>query len=222
MEHIACPTHLSLGSFLAEHLLDQHAESLPDLTRIALLVPNNVACRTLRPELASQASARGFPALLLPDISTLKNWVRQHNTFDGSENELSNLLDLATTLRRREVSDNLGIGDSWSVANDLASLFRDLWLNEITLPEDPDALKKRLQEAYGIKDAPPPQLSREADIINLLWKAWDDRNRQKSQPGKILPRNLAASRTTARSRSHPCLRIRPFVCRGERGLAEIG
>ena len=164
--------HIPLGSYCAEVILADHAERLPDLTGLAILTPNATSSRALRSELLHCAEQQGHHGLLLPPILPLPLWARQNSQFSGSENHLSELLDLVDILHQNKVLRALSQADSWSVAREMMSLFDQLWLNEASLPTDREELTSQLGEAYRIAGKPPDQLRDEAHIIHLLWAAW--------------------------------------------------
>lgn len=171
MRRIACPLHMPLGGYCAKIILEHHAAALPDLTHLAILVPNATSGRALRSALLAHAES-DHQGLLLPSILTFPTWVRQHSRFSGTENHLSELLDLVTALQKSETLRSLEQADSWSLAREMMELFDQLWLNEISLPSDQEELTSRLQDSYHIADEPPEQLGNEARIIHLLWTAW--------------------------------------------------
>ena len=172
MRRTACPLHVPLGGYCAEVILERHGESLPDLTGLAILTPNAASGRALRSELLHHAGQQGYQGLLLPSILPFPLWARQNSQFSGSENHLSELLDLVDTLHQNKVLRTLSQADSWSVAREMMSLFDQLWLNEESLPTDREELTSQLRKAYRIADKPPVQLTDEAQIIHLLWSAW--------------------------------------------------
>lgn len=172
MRRIACPLHIPLGGYCAEVILEQHAESLPDLTGLAILTPNATSSRALRSEFLQCAGQRGHQGLLLPPILPFPLWARQNSRFDGSENHLSELLDLVDVLYQNKVLRALSQADSWSVAREMMSLFDQLWLNEKLLPSDREELASQLRKSYCIAGNPPDQLGDEAHIVHLLWTAW--------------------------------------------------
>ena len=171
MRRIACPLHMPLGGYCAKTILEHHAAALPDLTHLALLVPNATSGRALRSALLGHAEP-DHQGLLLPPILTFPAWARQHSRFNGTENHLSELLDLLAALQKSETLRSLEQADSWSLAREMMELFDQLWLNEISLPSDQEELTSRLQDSYRIADEPPEQLGNEARIIHLLWTAW--------------------------------------------------
>lgn len=164
--------HVPLGEYCAKTILERHTESLPDLTSLVILTPNATSGRALRSELLHQATQREHQGLLLPPILTFPLWARENSNFSGTENHLSELLDLVAVLQQNEPLQALSQADSWAVARELMTLFEQLWLNRTPLPSRQDELTLRLQEAYGIEEDPPRQLGSEADIIHLLWEAW--------------------------------------------------
>lgn len=172
MRRIACPLHMPLGGYCAKTILEHHVAALPDLTRLAILVPNVTSGRALRSALLAHAGS-DHQGLLLPPILTFPAWAQQHSRFDGTENHLSELLDLVAALQKSEAMRSLEQADSWSLAREMMELFDQLWLNEISLPSGQEELSSRLQDSYHIADEPPEQLGDEARIIHLLWTAWN-------------------------------------------------
>ena len=162
---------MPLGGYCAKTILEHHAATLPDLTHLAILVPNVTSGRALRSALLDHAEP-DHQGLLLPPILTFPAWARQHSRFNGTENHLSELLDLVAALQKSETLRSLEQADSWSLAREMMELFDQLWLNEISLPSDQEELTSRLQDSYHIADEPPEQLGDEARIIHLLWTAW--------------------------------------------------
>lgn len=171
MRQIACPLHRPLGEYCAKTILEQHAAALPDLTRLAILVPNATSSRALRSALLDHAES-DHQGLLLPPIMTFPAWARQHSHFNATENHLSELLDLVAALQKSETLRSLEQADSWSLAREMMELFDQLWLNEVSLPSDQEELTSRLRDAYQVVGRPPDQLGNEARIIHLLWTAW--------------------------------------------------
>ena len=185
MKRTVCPLHVPLGGYCAGVILERHAESLPDLTRLAILTPNATSSRALHSELLHRAEQQGgHQGLLLPPILPFPLWARQNSQFSGSENHLSELLDLVDTLRQNKVLRVLSQADSWSVAREMMSLFDQLWLNEVSLPPDREELTSQIQEAYRIAGRPPDQLRDEAHIIHLLWAAWSENSGKFLSSGK--------------------------------------
>ncbi len=190
MRRVACPLHMPLGGHCAEVILERHAENLPDLTNLVILTPNATSSRALRSELLHRAGRRECRGLLLSPILTFPLWARQNSQFSGTENHLSELLDLVSTLHQNKVLQTLSQTDSWSVAREMMDLFDQLWLNEASLPSDQEELTSRLREAYRIAGKSPDQLGDEARIIHLLWTAWGKSSGDLLSSGKFYRESL--------------------------------
>ena len=173
MEFTVCPLHVSLSRYCAQTLLSHHADSLPDLTSVTLLAPNQLARRAQRAALLESAQAQGQQALLLPQMSTLRDWVLEHDPTDQIENRLCERLDLVDALKQFHTLRSLSEANPWSVASELLHFFEQLRLNNGTLPEDPKDWSEQLQQAYGITQTLPTHFSTEAQLVYQLWKIWD-------------------------------------------------
>ena len=211
MKRIACPLHIPLGGYCAETILEQHAASLPDLTGMAILVPNATSGRALRSALLDHAPP-DRPGLLLPPILPLRTWAQQHSRVDGVENHLGELLDLVAVLQKGDILGSETQADSWALAREMMHLFDQLWLNEILLPPDQEELTSRLREAYGIAGKPPDQLGDEARIIHLLWTAWSESSGKFLSSGKYY-------REALRNLAPPAETQAIYVCGPDRLLA---
>lgn len=60
----------------------------------------------------------------------------------------------------------------WALADNLLELFDELTLNKIGLPQDLDAFKQQLANAYGLAEVQLEALSQEATLVHTLWHAW--------------------------------------------------
>ncbi|HEY0663050.1 MAG TPA: hypothetical protein VGD18_00400, partial [Thiobacillaceae bacterium] len=111
----------ALAHVAARHLLEQHADRLPDLSGLTVLVPNHRAgldfARTL-------ARAAGRPVLVPPRITPLKAWAESALAGEGrAEPQARRLARLHGVLRRVEW---LGAVDKWALANELLQLADEL------------------------------------------------------------------------------------------------
>jgi ATP-dependent helicase/nuclease subunit B len=166
-------------ALLAEHLLDDYTEQLPDLTSdtigAVVLVSEPHAAKRLRQLLLQQAELRGHHAILCPEILSLREWAKRQLTKYKKEpysicgqhqrelilfNALSQHLDL------------LGSGSPWHLSSDLLSLFDQLTLNQKSLPDSYDDFEEEIAQAYGLSVDEFPALGREASLVYTLWNAW--------------------------------------------------
>ena len=162
-------------ALLAQHLLNDYAEQLPDLTQATVLLSEAHAAKRLRHLLLQQAEQRGHGAILCPQISNIRDWAkRQLNKFQNKPHSICGqhqreliLFDALT-----QHKDLLGSGSPWHLSNDLLSLFDQLTLNQKSLPDNYDQFEKEIAQAYGLTVEEFPALGREASLVYTLWNAW--------------------------------------------------
>jgi ATP-dependent helicase/nuclease subunit B len=143
----------SLPHAVARHLLDQHADRLPDLSGLTVLVPNHRAGQDFARALAQGA---GRPALIPPRILPLKSWAETQTT-GAAEPQSRRLARLHGTLRN---TDWLGKVDKWALAHELLALADEL-------------SAARLGGGIGvrIRTLRSAALSRETALIEAVWQA---------------------------------------------------
>lgn len=64
-------------ALLAQQLLDDYSEQLPDLTQAVVLLSEAHAAKRLRHHLLNQAEQRGINALLCPQFSNIRDWAKR-------------------------------------------------------------------------------------------------------------------------------------------------
>jgi len=151
--------------------ITERATTLPDLTRSVVLLPDLQFAPRLRRHLLEAASALGHAALLGPEISTIEQWLCSHAPIDQLvPGRARRELMLVEVLRQHP--GLFSGGDPWLISSCLISLFDELTLNRVGIPDDLNAFTERLQAAYGITDRLPEPLGVEANLVHRLWKAW--------------------------------------------------
>lgn len=166
-------------ALLAQHLLTDYAEQLPDLTPdttgAVVLLSEPYAAKRLRALLLQQAEQHGQKALLCPQILNLRDWAKiqfnqahkePHSICGQHQRELI-LFDALT--QHRTI---LGSGSPWHLTDDLLKLFDQLTSNQEKLPDSYDDFEKEIASAYGISAEDFPALSHEATLVHTLWSAW--------------------------------------------------
>lgn len=158
------PPQADLAERLAQAILARHRAALPDLSRVTVLLPASGAV----PQLRRQLSAQTGSVLLGPRILTLQQFAAERGSGPLAMAPAECRLILVEALRRYR---NLFPGQNlWQLAEALFALFEELSLNAVTLPEDAEAFAGRLVTAYGAR--PLAALSREAQIVHTLWRAF--------------------------------------------------
>ena len=166
-------------ALLAQHLLEDFAEAVPDLTpdtiRATVLLSEPHAKKRLRQLLLDQASQQGQHALLCPRILSLLEWAmlqfnatqkKPHFICNQHQRELI-LFDALTKHRNL-----LGSGSPWHLTDDLLKLFDQLTLNQKSLADNYDKFEKEIAKAYGLSAGDFPALGQEATLVFTLWHAW--------------------------------------------------
>lgn len=162
-------------ALLAQHLLDDYSQQLPDLTQAVVLLSEAHAVKHLRHHLLQQAEQRNLHALLCPKILNIRDWAstqfskqqkQKHTVFGQHQRELI-LFDALTQHKTL-----LGSGSPWHLTDDLLKLFDQLTSNQKKLPDNYDEFEKEIAKAYGISADDFPALGHEATLVHTLWSAW--------------------------------------------------
>ncbi|MBU1264960.1 MAG: PD-(D/E)XK nuclease family protein, partial [Gammaproteobacteria bacterium] len=138
---------------VARHLLDQHADRLPDLSGLTVLVPNHRAGQDFARALAQAAGRR---ALIPPTITPLKAWA-DGVTGDRAEPQARRLARLHGVLRR---VDWLGAVDRWALAGELLAL-----ADELSAARLGGEIGSRIRALHA------GSLDRETALIEAVWQA---------------------------------------------------
>jgi len=142
----------ALPHAVARHLLERHADRLPDLSGLTVLVPNHRAGLDFARALAQEA---GRPVLIPPRITPLKSWAE--GLGDGrAEPQAQRLARLHGVLRHEKW---LGAVDKWALANELLQL-----ADELSAARLGGAIGSRIRALQG------GILDRETALIEAVWQ----------------------------------------------------
>lgn len=153
---------------VAERLIDEHRQQLPDLSALTLVVATPLLLGPLRAALARAAGG----ALLMPQLLSLAQLAARHREAAAPAplSALACRLQLAEWLTRlRSVFPGR---DPMRVADALFQLFEELALNAVQLPERVEAFAEQLRAAYAAPEL--DALSREAQLVHQLWRAYTE------------------------------------------------
>ncbi|MBW8329674.1 MAG: PD-(D/E)XK nuclease family protein [Thiobacillus sp.] len=167
---------------VARALLDHHADCLPDLSGLTVLVPNHRAGQDFARALAQAA---GRPALISPRITPLKSWA-ESIADSRSEPQARRLARLHGVLRR---VDWLGKIDKWALANELLGLADEL-----------SAARLGGEIGSQIRALHADALDRETALIEAVWQTL---NNDGSDPQARYARALDRLSEQIRSEPHP-------------------
>src|SRR5581483_3696502 len=145
---------------------------LPDLSRLTVLLPAAGAAPALRRQLGIQAGA----PLLGPRLLTLQQFAAERGGGPLPVPAAECRLILVEALRKYR---GLFPGQNpWQLAEALYALFEELSLNAVELPREEEAFAGQLARAYGAR--PLSALSREAQIVHTLWRAFLEETQNRS------------------------------------------
>ena len=145
--------------------------TLPDLTDTVVLLPDLQFAPRLREQLLGIAQEHGHGALLGPVINTLDGWLNaQQPVAQQVPGRARRELMLVEVMQQHPTL--FDGADPWQISSSLISLFDELTLNRVSIPQDLAAFTTRLQAAYGVEDRLPEPLGMEASMVHRMWQAW--------------------------------------------------
>ncbi|MFZ1546354.1 MAG: PD-(D/E)XK nuclease family protein [Candidatus Nitrotoga sp.] len=151
---------------VARIILTQHSHEIPDLRRARVLLPNYHVSQPLAQSLARVAN---LPAILLPQMVTLNDWVQSVPLALSVIPDTCRITTLYQALRaRRWFAD----ADLWSIARELLILLDELTQNHVTLPQNAEDFLSQLEQAYQSKRGIAMQF--EARVVYELWYAMNN------------------------------------------------
>jgi ATP-dependent helicase/nuclease subunit B len=142
-----------LPELVARHLLHRHADALPDLSGLIVLVPNHRAGQDFARALAREAH---LPALIPPLITPLKAWAESVGG-GAAEPQSRRLARLHGELRKQKW---LGEVDRWALAEELLQL-----ADELSAARLGGEIAGRIRALRG------EGLERETALIEAVWQA---------------------------------------------------
>jgi len=148
---------------VAHRILARHQHELPDLRRAIILLPNNYVAQPLAQALARVAN---LPALLLPQMLTLKDWAQTVPLESAITPDTCRVATLYQALRERKWFAD---ADLWGIASELLGLLDELTQHQVTLPLGEEDFLEQLEQAYQAKSNAAMQF--EARVVHELWYA---------------------------------------------------
>ena len=165
LKHINLVAHDNdLLSIVSKDVVHQAKYLLPNLRRITIFLPKQYSQAILRNIIVEDASKQGIDAVLLPNITTLKQWVHEHIGYKKPFlSQYARELILVDAIKQQ--SDLFSNANPWSIANELLTLFDEMLLNDVQPTEFNRFYKHKNTDLTHA-------LLHESDLIKLLWQAW--------------------------------------------------
>lgn len=148
---------------VAQHIVAQHPQEIPDLRRAVVLLPNYHVAQPLAQSLARAAKS---PALLLPQMVTLNDWAQTVTLAQTITPDSCRATALYQALRTRRWFPD---ADLWGITQELLALLHELTQNQVTLPQNEADFVVHLEQAYQAKRGVAMQF--EARLVHELWYA---------------------------------------------------
>jgi len=169
----------SLLSQAAAHILQRYADDLPDLSRIAVITPNDTCARQF--ELTLCHALQQDSAIIPPWCGTLESWCLANIPSPLPDYRLVNeyarqclFVDALQQNRHLFKEEN-----QWQITLSLLQLFDELNVNPTGVFSDEQAFRSNLLSAYGIdtgvsgSDDLLSHLNAESKLVYTLWHAWN-------------------------------------------------
>ncbi len=203
---IIVPYAQDILSISSNHIIENHKHLLPNLSSITVFLANKLAQTQLQNNLLEYASNHKHSTILLPHCTTLKQW--------ALESYLPRIPVLSIYARELILVDALhkqpGLfanSNPWAIASELFTLFDEMTLNNINLKNIDDYTSNYSQNI-------PQAISQEAELIMVLWQAWQ---KQISQEQVLDPVDVYAR--ALRVRASHTVRENAIYCIGLDELA---
>ena len=148
---------------VAAQILELHADALPDLRKLTLIMPNYHVAVPLAQHLARAA---GLLALLLPQMVTINDWAESVPLDQAITPDTCRATTLYQALREREWFPG---ADLWGIASELLGLLDELTKHHVPLPQSEEDFLQQLERAYQAKRNTAMQF--EARVVHELWYA---------------------------------------------------
>ncbi len=154
-----------LVKVISHDIVNNHASLLPDLRSITIFLPSQQTQNILINEIAKAAKENGYTAILPPQITTIKQWLRKGFNNKILLSQYARELILVDALKQQaELFSN---ANPWKIAHELLSLFDAMLLNDVK----PTDFKKHY---HGNNSELVHALIEESELVKILWDAWRD------------------------------------------------
>ena len=155
----------------SNEILDTHASHNADLSQVTIWCQSNAYAHALRQAFATAAQEKKFSTVLLPNISTLQDWLYRCSPPERPLiNEANKQLLLMEAIR--QFPDLFSTTNAWQVTKELVGLFNECALAQVPLNTGADDINALLIQAYASPFVTLGNISSESEIIYQLWIAY--------------------------------------------------
>ncbi len=152
-------------------VFEHYSGTLPDLSRLVILLEEPSVSTRLRQLLITGARQRGQPALLGPIVTTLQDWIMRHYT-EAAAASIESARQLVLLDAIKQHPKLFGHFDLWRLCTQLLTLFNELTLQQADIDADISTYLEQVREAYQLDEPGISHYSQEARLVHTLWHAW--------------------------------------------------
>ncbi len=165
------PYDTDLIQLAAQAIIENNRHRLPDLSHCIVLLPNYQVASMMRKAILQTANAAGYSTVLGAKIFLLKDYVLKNTLVDHSQ--LSPIASELLIINSLNDNKNLfGASNTLTSSYALLDLINLLTSHQVILPENIQAFKQQLINAYKTQTKEFAGLSQEAQLIFSIWQAW--------------------------------------------------
>jgi ATP-dependent helicase/nuclease subunit B len=155
---------------VARRIVTAHRNALPNLTALTLLVTPRAA-PALRDAIVRAARAQGATALMLPRMTTLRDWANEVDLPSVKiTSDAERVLDVFSVLKKQKL---FSATETLALSHELVRLADELTDQLVALPQSPDEHARALARAYGIAKQ-NSHFSFEAQLTYEIWRTLAD------------------------------------------------
>ncbi|MBM3342739.1 MAG: hypothetical protein FJY56_11605 [Betaproteobacteria bacterium] len=151
----------ALTAAAASEIVNRHRAALPDLRGTVIVIPDLHAAADVARALRVAAQT---PVLLLPRITTLRQWAGEIPLDKPLQSRAAREALLYGALADQT---SLGDADRWAIAGELLALFDELTRHAVTLPQSAAEFARQLERAYRARQNRSFEF--EAALVHELW-----------------------------------------------------
>ena len=152
-------------------VFEHYSATLPDLSRLVILLEEPSVSTRLRQLLVTKAKQHRLPALLGPVISTIHDWVR-HQYAEAPVASIETARQLVLLDAVKQHPNLFGNFDLWRLCLQLLDLFNELTLQKASIDTEVSAYLQQVRQAYQLDESSISHYSQEARLVHTLWHAW--------------------------------------------------
>ena len=161
----------NLLAVASKEIIAAHLSANADLSQVVIWCESNAYAHAIRHALLEAAHIENIPSVILPEISTLKDWLcREFPPEQPLISETNKQLVLMEAIRQFPAL--FKTANSWLITKELVGLFNECALAQIPFSDGADKIHTLLAQSYASPASTLANISRESEVIYQLWQAY--------------------------------------------------